>query len=98
MPQIGAGLDRQPWRWAKNIIEEVFAGIDTDVLIFLHDPSEYPRNECRSGHRNRHTHAQVVKNQNENQCETPANSQHIRQQTVKPINTSYFTVHQFLSI
>jgi len=74
MPQIGAGLDRQPWRWAKNIIEEAFAGIDTDVLIFLH-PSEYPRNECRSGHRNRRTHAQAVKDQNENQRETPANSQ-----------------------
>jgi len=62
MPQIGAGLDRQPWRWAKNIIEEAFAGSDTDVLIFLH-PSEFPKNECRRPPRNHRTHSQVVSNQ-----------------------------------
>jgi O-acetyl-ADP-ribose deacetylase (regulator of RNase III) len=46
IPQIGAGLDRQPWPWAKRIIEQEFAGVDTQVLVFAH-PSEYPKNECR---------------------------------------------------
>ena len=77
MPQIGAGLDRQPWRWAKNIIEEAFAGSDTDVLIFLH-PSEYPKNECRRPPRNRRTFSQVVANQSGN-ARVAASSQ---QQTV----------------
>jgi Macro domain len=46
MPQIGAGLDRQPWPLVRREIEKAFEGVDTDVLIFNH-PSEYPRNECR---------------------------------------------------
>jgi O-acetyl-ADP-ribose deacetylase (regulator of RNase III) len=46
IPQIGAGLDRQPWPWARSIIEQEFAGVDTQVLVFAH-PSEYPKNECR---------------------------------------------------
>jgi O-acetyl-ADP-ribose deacetylase (regulator of RNase III) len=46
IPQIGAGLDRQPWPWALGVIEQEFAGVDTEVLVFTH-PSEYPVNECR---------------------------------------------------
>jgi O-acetyl-ADP-ribose deacetylase (regulator of RNase III) len=34
IPQIGAGLDRQPWAWAKNIIEQEFAGVDTHANFF----------------------------------------------------------------
>ncbi|XP_059472805.1 uncharacterized protein LOC132195083 isoform X1 [Neocloeon triangulifer] len=46
MPRIGAGLDRQPWPWVRSVIEEAFAGVDTDVLIFVH-PSERPVNEMK---------------------------------------------------
>jgi len=46
MPKIGAGLDRQPWHWVRKVIEQAFAGVDTEILIFLH-PTEYPNNECR---------------------------------------------------
>jgi len=34
MPRIGAGLDRIPWREAKKVIIEAFAGCPTEVQIF----------------------------------------------------------------
>jgi O-acetyl-ADP-ribose deacetylase (regulator of RNase III) len=46
LPRIGAGLDRQPWPWVRKIIEEEFAGVATEVLIF-NKPTEFPVNECR---------------------------------------------------
>jgi O-acetyl-ADP-ribose deacetylase (regulator of RNase III) len=46
LPRIGAGLDRQPWQWVRKIIEEEFAGVATEVLIF-NKPTEFPVNECR---------------------------------------------------
>jgi O-acetyl-ADP-ribose deacetylase (regulator of RNase III) len=46
LPRIGAGLDRQPWHWVRNIIEEEFTGVATEVLIF-NKPTEFPVNECR---------------------------------------------------
>jgi O-acetyl-ADP-ribose deacetylase (regulator of RNase III) len=42
MPQIGAGLDRQPWKWARKVIMQEFSGIDIDILVFLR-PSEGPK-------------------------------------------------------
>jgi hypothetical protein len=42
LAKIGAGLDRQPWSWARRIILEEFAGIGVDILVFL-NPSEGPR-------------------------------------------------------
>jgi O-acetyl-ADP-ribose deacetylase (regulator of RNase III) len=51
MPQIGAGLDRQPWNWARRIILQEFAGIDIDILVFLR-PSERPRRKAIPVRRN----------------------------------------------
>jgi O-acetyl-ADP-ribose deacetylase (regulator of RNase III) len=44
IPQIGAGLDRQPWRWAKRVILQEFSAltVDIDILVFL-KPGEGPR-------------------------------------------------------
>jgi hypothetical protein len=35
MPKIGAGLDRQPWNWVKQVILEEFHNMDIDILVYL---------------------------------------------------------------
>jgi O-acetyl-ADP-ribose deacetylase (regulator of RNase III) len=35
MPKIGAGLDRQPWSWVKQVILEEFRHLDIDILVYL---------------------------------------------------------------
>ncbi|XP_059489674.1 uncharacterized protein LOC132204855 isoform X1 [Neocloeon triangulifer] len=36
MPQIGAGLDRQPWQWVRQVILQEFRGLNIDILVYRH--------------------------------------------------------------
>jgi hypothetical protein len=80
IPQIGAGLDRQPWPWAKSIIEQEFAGVDTQVLIFAH-PAEYPKNECR-----RPSYTQVTAGTHKLVPQHRQTPHYQRQTTLAPLN------------
>jgi hypothetical protein len=41
MPEIGAGLDRQPWQWVKRVILQEFKGQNIDILVYRR-PGEGP--------------------------------------------------------
>ncbi len=33
MPKIGCGLDRLQWGLVREIVEEVFEGVDAEILV-----------------------------------------------------------------
>ncbi|XP_065331769.1 uncharacterized protein LOC135934153 [Cloeon dipterum] len=47
IPRIGAGLDRLPWPWVRGVLEEAFAGADTEVLVFTLPAERRPSKQRR---------------------------------------------------